>query len=217
MSSPSTQPTSDLACTVIEEVHNDSLLDADDMACIISQSMSTILDSGTTSTLITGYIFQLRVADLMIRGKTHHLCLTNCLHAPGAMINLLSVSYMVEKGWVVSFLSAAAHCQLTFWGTPIGEIPMTGKLVFLDLWFVCPEDASPSLPQELSVFAHVPITWDLWHACMGHPGGDAVKQLPLIAKDVTVTHTMPLQHFITPHGKLHFIIFLNDHTNSLNI
>ncbi|KAG2058763.1 hypothetical protein BDR06DRAFT_1003940 [Suillus hirtellus] len=137
--SSSTQSTLDLACTIIEEVHDDSLPDADDMACIISQSMSMILDSGMTSTLITAHEFFWTysddshvtvktanhrrlptlgyrdcIADLTIRGKTHCLHLANCLHAPGAMINLLSVGYMVEKGWAVSFLPAPARCQLTF-------------------------------------------------------------------------------------------------------
>ncbi|KAG2052463.1 hypothetical protein BDR06DRAFT_887815 [Suillus hirtellus] len=97
--------------------------------------------------------------------------------------------------------------------------------------------------------------WDLWHAHMGHPSGDAVKQLPLITKGVCVSSTALLQHcesyiitkhpwlpypssnkpqaahmfdlvhsdlcgsfpVVTPHGKLYFIIFLNDHMNLLNI
>jgi hypothetical protein len=218
MSSPN-QSDSDLACAIIEELPDDSMPSAEDIACIVRQSMSTILDSGTTSTLITDleYFWTFStdsrvtvktanhgrlptsghgdcVADLCIGGKTRRLRLTNCLHAPGAMVNLLSVGYMVEKGWAVNFLPGPARCQLIFQSKCIGEIPMTGKLVFLDLQFVRPTAASPSLSWELSAFARVPVTWDLWHARMGHPSGDAVKHLPLIAKGIIVTDTTPLQH-----------------------
>ncbi|KAG1876578.1 hypothetical protein DFJ58DRAFT_625286, partial [Suillus subalutaceus] len=96
--------------------------------------------------------------------------------------------------------------------------------------------------------AHVPLSWDLWHARMGHPGGDAVKRLPIFATGVKVdvstvlqrcepciitkhpckpylssetpcaTHMLNLIHsdlcgpfpITTPHGKHHFIIFLDD-------
>ncbi|KAG2754166.1 hypothetical protein P692DRAFT_20721321, partial [Suillus brevipes Sb2] len=151
-SSPN-QSDSDLACAIIEELPDDSTPSAEDIACIVRQSMSTILDSGTTSTLITDreYFWTFStdsrvtvktanhgrlptsgrgdcVADLRIGGKTRRLRLTNCLHAPGAMVNLLSVGYMVEKGWAVNFLPGPARCQLVFQSKCIGEIPMTGKL-----------------------------------------------------------------------------------------
>lgn len=278
--SSSNQSDLDLACTIIKEIPNNSSPSVEDIAHIVCQTMSTILDSGAMSILITNWEYfwtfstdshvtvktvnhcQLPtsswgdcIANLSIGSKTHRLCLTNCLHALGTMINLLSVGYMVEKGWTVNFLPGPARCQLIFWEKCIGEVPMIDKLVFLNLQFICSTDASPSLPQELTAFVHVPVTWDLWYARIGHPSGDAIKCLPLVAKGVTVTNATPLQHcesciiakhphhsypsftepqakamldlvhsnlfdpflVITPHSKLHFIVFLNDHTNRLNV
>ncbi|KAG1743744.1 uncharacterized protein EDB91DRAFT_1081112 [Suillus paluster] len=43
----------DWSCTIAEELDTESLLKDEDITCITSQMLSTILDSGTTSTLIT--------------------------------------------------------------------------------------------------------------------------------------------------------------------
>jgi hypothetical protein len=101
----------------------------------------------------------------------------------------------------------------------------------------------------------VPLSWDLWHARLGHPGGDAVRHLPNFATGTMIdtsqllctcepciiakhprkpylssstphaTHVLDLVHsdlcgpfpVATPHGKHHFIIFLDDHSNLLNL
>ncbi|KAG1865842.1 hypothetical protein DFJ58DRAFT_634050, partial [Suillus subalutaceus] len=42
--------------------------------------------------------------------------------------------------------------------------------------------------------ACVALTWDLWHARLGHIGGKAVKQAPLIATGVQVNKDAPLRH-----------------------
>jgi hypothetical protein len=134
---------------------------------------------------------------------------------------------------------------------------MHGNLFFVDLKFVRPDQASsiPIMPTEITAFACVPLTWDLWHARMGHPGGDIVKRLPSIATGVVVDSKAPLQcceacimakhprkpyppsiepraanmldlihsdlcrtlPTITPHSKLHIVVFLDDHTNLLNV
>lgn len=149
---PSYSSSTDLACAIVEEL--DSVLhdlspSMEDMACIARHAMSTILDSGTTSTLITNRDFFWNfstdehvvvktanhgclptsgrgdcVADLMIGDRTIRVCLTNCLHAPGAMVNLLSVGYMVQRGWAVNFLPDLACCQL-----PHGKLHF---IIFLD-------------------------------------------------------------------------------------
>ncbi|KIK32468.1 hypothetical protein CY34DRAFT_101448 [Suillus luteus UH-Slu-Lm8-n1] len=130
---------------------------------------------------------------------------------------------------------------------------MTGNLVFLDLRFIPPSTPSPHL--EISAFAKVPLSWDLWHARLGHPGGKAVKHLSLFSTGAKVDTTHPLstcepcimaKHprkpyppsktpralamldlihsdlcspfpVETPHAKRHFIIFLDDHMNPLNL
>lgn len=130
---------------------------------------------------------------------------------------------------------------------------MQGNLVFLDLLFIPPSEPSPHL--EISAFAKVPLSWDLWHARLGHPGGEAVKRLPHFASGTKVdtshalrtcepcimakhprkpypaSSTPPAAHILdlvhsdlcgpfpiaTPHGKHHFVIFLDDHSNLLSL
>lgn len=43
------------------------------------------------------------VADLILEGEKYRIMLDNCLHAPGALTNLLSVGCMLEKGWDYEF------------------------------------------------------------------------------------------------------------------
>ncbi|KAG1815093.1 uncharacterized protein BJ212DRAFT_1481621 [Suillus subaureus] len=159
-SSP-TQSDSDLACAIIEEILDDLDLSpsVEDIACIMHQIMSTILDSGTTSTLITDQeFFWTFSTDSHVTIKTaNHSCLPTSGCGDCIADLSIGVSYMVEKGWAVNFLPGPTCCQLIFQEKCIGEIPMTGKLVFLDLQFVHPTAASSSLPCELSAFAHVPL------------------------------------------------------------
>lgn len=190
-----------LSCAVIEECEDDTFPSAEDIACIAEQSLSTILDSGTTSTLIMAHEYFWTysndsrvmvktanhgklptmgrsdcVADLMINGQVSHLRLTDCLHAPGALVNLLSVGRMLKKGWCCNFTPFPPCVQLIYRKDTLGDIPMIGNLFFLDLKFILPDALGiPSPFNELSVFAPTPLSWDLWHARLGHVGGDAVK------------------------------------------
>ncbi|KIK32890.1 hypothetical protein CY34DRAFT_100590, partial [Suillus luteus UH-Slu-Lm8-n1] len=159
----SESPRRHLACAVIEEV--DSSLDAfpssEDIACMTSSMLSTILDTGTTSTLITDremfWSFAASssvtvktanhgslptsgrgecVADLTLNDQTFRIRLTNCLHAPalstpGALVNLLSVGHMLRKGWACNFLPSL-RCELSYNGELLGNIPMRGNLFFVD-------------------------------------------------------------------------------------
>ncbi|KAG2755131.1 hypothetical protein P692DRAFT_20704797, partial [Suillus brevipes Sb2] len=177
----------DWSCAVIEDFDAESMPSEDDMACIASNALSSILDSGTTSTLITdrSYFWTYHtgskvvvktanhgklatsgrgdcVAELTINNHTQRLRLGDCLHAPGALINLVSVGRMVRKGWACNFLPDPPRCQLVYRGTTFGDIPMAGNLVFLDLKFIPPSSPSPLM--EISAFAKVPLSWDLWHA-----------------------------------------------------
>jgi hypothetical protein len=284
-SSTSNESTSrrELACATITEISSgDSTMSKDNLACIARQALSTILDSGATSTLITDqnvfwtYSEKSKVtvktanhgtlstsgcgdcvAELSINGQVHRIHLTHCLHAPGAIINLLSIGHMLQKGWECNFKPNPACCELVYHNSSLGSLPMVGNLFFLDLKFLTPDTLSirTKSPQEISAFAHVPLSWDLWHARMGHPGGDAVRRLPMFASGVKVNISTPLQccepcimakhprkpylpsetprtarmldlihsdlcgpfPIATPHGKNHFIIFLDDHMNLLNL
>lgn len=129
----------DWSCAIVEELLPESTPKPEDLACIASQTLSTILDSGTTSTLIMDKKFfwtyntsdqvtvktanhgQLVasargdcVADLTVAGRTQHIRLSECLHAPGAMVNLLSVGRMLKKGWSCLFLPNPPRCQLMY-------------------------------------------------------------------------------------------------------
>jgi hypothetical protein len=89
---------------------------------MVSSMLSTILDTGTTSTLITDHDMFWTIAasssitvetanhgslptsghgeciaDLTLNDQTFRIRLTNCLHAPGVLVNLLSVRYMLQR------------------------------------------------------------------------------------------------------------------------
>jgi hypothetical protein len=165
----------------------------------------------------------------------------------------MSVGRMLHKGWECNFKPSPPQCQLVFRNNVLGDIPLRGNLVFLDLRFIPPSEPSPHL--EILAFAKVPLSWDLWHAHLGHPGSDAVKQLPYFATGTVIDTAHPLRtcepcimakhprkpyptsdtpraaHLLdlihsdlcgpfpiaTPHGKYHFVIFLDDHSNLLNL
>ena len=127
---------------------------------------------------------------------------------------------------------------------------LENRLGFLDIEFV---KLPPPMGSELSTFAKVSPSRDLWHARLGHAGESAVKQLAsnskgmvlsgepfltceacIVGKHVRAPHLpssswaggplefvhcdiagpFPVQ---TPHGKLYFIIFLDDHLHALDL
>ncbi|KAG2056703.1 hypothetical protein BDR06DRAFT_969738 [Suillus hirtellus] len=45
---------------------------------------------------------------------------------------------------------------------------------------------------DLTAFAHVPLMLNFWHAQMGHPGGNAMRHLPLFTKGAFITSSDPL-------------------------
>jgi hypothetical protein len=68
---------------------------------------------------------------------------------------------------------------------------MTGRLFYVDLEFIPPHQPT-SLVQEVSVFTHAPLTYDIWHAHMGHTGGESMCRLPHIAKGFSLDSNEPL-------------------------
>lgn len=192
----------------------------DDVSCSVSLPFATILDSGTTVTLVKDRSFfhtystaestPVHTANhgilettgrgtcvgwLTIGKRRLRLRLSNCLHAPNAMLNLLSVSSMNAKGWDVSF-RANMTCELTYKQNHLGAIPATGKLYAVDLDFIPVAHPATNLVRqpELSAFAHVPLSLDLWHARIGHIGRSAVMRLDRTARGVTVESASPLSH-----------------------
>jgi hypothetical protein len=114
----------DLSCASIIEVPNTPChMETAVLSCIITAGFNTILNSGTTTTLVQdcSYFWSYSTADaitvctmnhsslstsghgdcvamLMIGGNKHHIQLSNCLHAPSAMLNLMSVGWILSKG-----------------------------------------------------------------------------------------------------------------------
>lgn len=141
MSDPNTSHRCELSFAMIEELTPKSLPTAENLACITQHIFSTILDSGTTSTLITdrsnfwtystdssvmvttanhGKLLTSGrgdcVAELTINSQVLKIRLSNCLHAPGALVNLLSVGQMLRKGWECNFKPFPSRCQPIYCG-----------------------------------------------------------------------------------------------------
>jgi hypothetical protein len=200
------------------------------------------------------------VADIVIGDVACRVTLCDCLYEPKAVFNLISVGRMLQRGWDCVFRSLSTshgtHCEFSYKGECLGQVPLIGNLCQLDVRFIPPSRLStvPTMG-EISAFVEKPLTWDVWHARLGHLGGDSVKCLPLVAAGVKVDKDIPLQRceacimakhphqsfppsenpraasmldlihsdicgpfpVRTPHGKLYFIIFLDDYSHLINV
>ena len=90
--------------------------------------------------------------------------------------------------------SSTSHCQLSYNGEVLGSLPLVGNLCHVDLWFIHSSKLVSYMlrVKEISTMAKPIATLDLWHAWMGHPGSDLVKDLLLIAMGVNIDHSTPL-------------------------
>lgn len=160
-SSPAGDYFRDLSCALIEELSEKET--GGGLTSLATAVSSTILDSGTTTHLIKDPSFfwtftrdttismktanqgslsteghgdcvaVLRLGDRRIRLKLEH-----CLYAPNAIVNLLSVGRMVERGWELRFKGEPSRCELLHRDEPLGCVDMRGQLCFLDVEFVRP-------------------------------------------------------------------------------
>jgi hypothetical protein len=200
----------DVSFASITEVVND-------VSCSVSLPFSTILDSGTTVTLVKdrhsfhtystedtvpvhtanyGVLNTTRrgmcIAWMTIGKKCLRVRLSNCLHAPNAMLNLLSISCMNAKGWDVNFKSNMT-CELGYKGHLLGAIPATGKLYAVDLDFIPNTEAlTDTRAPEFSAFVQAPRTLDLWHTRLGHLGRNTMTCLDKVAKGISFDSSSPL-------------------------
>lgn len=132
------------------------------------------------------------IGELTLNSDKYQLTLNNCLHMPGAFLNLLSIGCMLQYGWSYDFRGSgprtSAHCQLSHKGKMLGSAPMIGNLFYIDLWLLYPSKLATFMyfTKEISAVAKVLLTWDTWHAQMGHPSRDSVKRLSLVTMGVTV-------------------------------
>jgi hypothetical protein len=280
-------PTTEIANSAMEPKHRRELscTSIDKLSTSHIPRFAALLDSGTTSHIIIdrshfidftpedhppvktanqGELVTLGwgtcVADITIGGVEHRITLRDCLYAPKAVFNLISVGRMLQWGWDCVFkgslLSLGPYCEFSHKGRCLGQVPMVGNLCQLDMHFV-PQARLSTAPvaMEITAFIEQPLTWDTWHARLGHPGGDSVKCLPIIVTGVKVgkdtllqrceacvmakhpcrpfpssetpraDHILDLIHSDVcgpfpvqmPHGKVYFIMFLDNHMHLINI
>ena len=262
---------------------------SDDLTELVVNSLSTLLDSGATSHLVKRCEFfwtyneeearnvktanlgvlQTRasgtcVAQFTYNGITTKVTLKDCLHAPNAFVNLLSVGRFVTAD--VSCTFEKGRVVLLKKGKSFGHGPMVNKLFLLDVKFLerpvdSPTHVNTSLvferpsSAEVALFTKVPETLELWHYRMGHPGEPATvallksttgasfspgkpltrcepcifgKQARLPAPTSSTPRSTELLQLIhvdicgpfpvaTPHGKLYFVLFLDDASSVVNL
>jgi hypothetical protein len=210
----------ELSCAAIAELPMDSPMASsmpspEDYACITQQTFSTLLDLGCTSHLITDAAFfhsydpskacNVKTANhgtlltlahgtcvALVMYNGHQTCVTlrDCLHAPGAVINLLSAGRMVEAGFEVrmkdrKLVILAPESKGAY---VLAEGPMLNRLFFADVNFLHPDAPavlSPMRSESVS-FAPVQLTQNLWHARLSHADSDTVKERPLIGSGVVI-------------------------------
>jgi len=208
-SSPATY-LGDLSCAMIEKPS------AEGFAALLNGSFASILDSGTSSHLLKDRdvfwtyeatqarpmktanqgILQTKASGdclvrLTLRGVTTTVKLRDCLHAPSACVNLLSVGRMTAAGGKLGcsmddgkFVIVRKHSDGS--RTNIYEGVQSNNLYFVDLEFVYPPEKRPiERPIESALFAKVVETMDLWHHRMGHIGEAATRSLLQSVKGVT--------------------------------
>ena len=184
----------------------------EELAELVVNIWSTLLDSGATSHLIKKRdlfwtyneeaarnvktanlgVLQTRASGTCVvlftyNGISTKVILRDCLHAPHAFVNLLSVRRFVAAG--VSCMFEKGRVVLSKAGKSFGNGPMVNKLFILEVEFLMPPitgvtvQVGPLLAvelpsrSELAFFAKVPETLDLWHYRMGHPGEPATLAL----------------------------------------
>lgn len=189
----------DLSCVVTDILNSNGRL-------------ASILDSGTSSHLLKdrdvfwtyevtqtrsmrtanqGVLQTMGSGDCLVRftlkGVTTTVKLRDCLHAPSACVNLLSVGRMTAVGSRVGCTMDNGEFAIVRKApdgsrTNIYEGVPSNNLYFVELEFVYPPGKGPI---ESVFFTKVVETMDLWHHRMGHIGETATKNLLSSVKGVT--------------------------------
>ena len=121
----------------------------------------------------------------MLKGVTTTVKLRDCLHAPSACINLLSVGRMTAAGSQVGCIFDDGKFQIVKKNPDSSRVGIyegiqtNNKLYFVDLEFILPPH-----PAETVLFTKVAETMDLWHHHMGHIGEAATRDLLKSVKGV---------------------------------
>ena len=202
-------PDADLSCATIADTEGLEL------ALLANHGLAALLDSGTTSHIMRNRAHfwtydetlatPVRTANhgvlntggrgdcvALIRwsGSSFRLKFRGCLHAPGAVINLVSVGTMVKANFGLNFDFGKVSIMTP--PAPSGrrvcyERTLEGKLAFLDIELLMPPPSLHMEPGESSAFARVELTPELWHARLGHAGGEIARRLHSSAAGVTMS------------------------------
>ena len=141
--------------------------------------------------------------------------LRDCLYAPTAPINLLSVGALVERGMSCLF-SPGGITEVSFppdhpkFPAFVLSATVSNRLSFLDLKFIAPPEVLPvALPAQASItpsrspppsysFPRVQLDSMLWHRRFGHIGMDATRAALLkdYAKGITLEGSFIRDHCI---------------------
>lgn len=118
---------------------------------------------------------------LVIAGQTVRWTLRDCLHAPGVPINLISVGQLQNASMTIAFgkdstiLSFPASLNsLSF------QAVIYNRLSFVKCDFLRPIPQIPAALVSLEsfpVFADAPLTPELWHRRLGHPGMESTRAM----------------------------------------
>ena len=160
----------DLSCAILPTV---------ELGLMAQGNLSTLMDSGSSSHLLCSREFfwtydpsQARnvttanlgtlsthaagdcLARVSFSGTTTILKLCDCLHAPDACANLISVGRMVRAGLSCTFKDN--RVVISQRGNPLAQGPMVGQLFALVIEFLRP----PALT-DTACFTQVPVTLDL--------------------------------------------------------
>ena len=211
LASPSTSPPTfigDLSCATFPSV---------ELGLMAQGNLSTLMDSGSSSHLVRSREFfwtydpsKARnvttanlgtlptcaagdcLAKVTFSGVTTILKLRDCLHAPDACANLISVGRMVRAGLSCNF--GDNQVVVSRQGAGLARGPMVGQLFALDIEFLRPPYPTPpaSPPNDVACFTQVPVTLDLWHHRLGHIGMEATRQL---VKSVIGVQALPAASF----------------------
>ena len=128
---------------------------------------------------------------------------------------------MLTKGWDCHFHGDPSCCDLSYHGSALGSISLQNHLCFLDFEFLHFNEPLPILqaPVLITAFAHVAVTHNLWHAHLGHVGGEAACHVTHFADESCIvgkhpSGPMPVQ---TPHRCHYFLVILDDFTHTLDL
>jgi hypothetical protein len=123
--------------------------------------------------------------------------LKDCLHAPNAQLDLISVGKLLNSGFHCNFRLEGFSILGPEGSSPRLECrgPIHGNLGFLPLTFIAQDgpmltrqhDQPAVLPQELSAFVKPIITRDLWHARLGHTSPKAIASLFANSQDAALS------------------------------